>query len=48
MDNFWTRVKSDGIGYDRYAYLGLDKGVGFKKEIWFELGECMWRNHRSF
>ena len=47
MDNFWTWDKSDGIGYDGDAYLGLDKCADFEKNIWFELGKCMWRKHRS-
>ena len=46
-ENFWTWAQKDGTGYDRYAYLGLDKCVNFKKEIWFELGKCMSRNHQS-
>ena len=43
--NFWTWDKKYGIGYDRYAYLGLDKCVDFEKEFLFEFGKCMWRNH---
>ena len=35
------------MGYDRHAYLALDKCVDFEREIWFELGKCMWRKHRS-
>ena len=46
-NNFWAWSKKEGIGYDWDAYLGLDKCVGFNKEVWFELGECMWRKHRS-
>ena len=45
-DEFWTWVKKDRIGYDRYAYMRLDKCVDFEKELWFELGKCMWRKHQ--
>ena len=24
-----------------------DKCVDFERELWFELGKCMWRKHRS-
>ena len=34
-DNFWTWLKTGGVGYDRDAYLGLDKCVNFMKEICF-------------
>ena len=39
MEDFWTWVNSCGIGYDRDAYMGLDKCIDFEKEIWFELGK---------
>ena len=29
-------------------YLRIDKYVNFKREIWFVLGKCMCRKHRSF
>ena len=38
IDNFWTWAKKDGIAYDGYAYLGIDKYVNFEKYLWFELG----------
>ena len=38
--------KSDIIGYDRDAYLGLEKYVDFENENWFELVKTTWRNHR--
>ena len=28
-------------------YLRIDKYVNFKREIWFVLGKCMCRKHRS-
>ena len=37
----------DTTGYDRYVYLAIDKCVNFDIEIWFELGEFLWRNHQS-
>ena len=44
----WTWANSDGLAYEGYAYLGFDKCVNFEKDLWLELGKCMWRNHRSF
>ena len=44
---FWTWENTDTTGYDRHAYLTLDKCVDFERELWFELVKCMWRNHRS-
>ena len=46
-DYFWTWAKMDTTGYDRYVYLAIDKCVNFDIEIWFELGEFLWRNHQS-
>ena len=46
-DDFWDWAKKDGIGYVGDSYLGLDECVDFDKEIWLELGKCMWRKHRS-
>ena len=44
-NDFWAWEKSDGLDYYGDAYLGLYKCVNFDKEIWFELGKCMRRNH---
>ena len=38
-DDFWTWAQKDGIGYDRDAYLGLDKCVDFEVELWFDFGK---------
>ena len=46
-DEFWYWAKKDSIGYDVHVYLGIDKCVDFKRELWFELGKFMWRNHWS-
>ena len=46
-DYFWTWAKSDGLAYYRDAYLVLEKCVEFEKDVWFGLGEAMWRNHWS-
>ena len=46
-DDFQTWDNSDGIVYDRYAYLGLDKCVDSEKDLWLDLGKAMWRKHRS-
>ena len=35
------------MGYDGHYHIDMDKSVGFERELWFELGECMWRKHRS-
>ena len=45
-DEFLTWAKSNGIGYDGDAYLGLEKCVDFEKELWFELGKAMCRKHQ--
>ena len=46
-DDLWGWAKKCGIGYYGDAYLGFDKCVKFEKEIWFELGKCMWTKHQS-
>ena len=46
-EEFWTWGKTDTTGYDRHDYLALGKCVDFERELWFELGECIWRKHRS-
>ena len=46
-DNFWTWAKKYGIVFDRDAYLEKEKCVDFEKELWTELGKCMWRKHQS-
>ena len=46
-EDFWTWEKTDTIGYDGHPYLAIDKCVNFERELWFELGKCMWRKHRS-
>ena len=44
---FWTQDKMDTMGYDGNAYLTLDICVDFERELWPELGKCMWRKHWS-
>ena len=34
MDNFCTWLNSDGVGYEKNAYLVLDKCVEFKRDLW--------------
>ena len=46
-EDFWTLAKSDGINDNWDAYMGLEKCVDFKKELWFELVKCMWSKHPS-
>ena len=40
-------AKEDGIENNRDAYLRLENCVEFEKDLWFDLGKCMWRKHRS-
>ena len=35
------------MGYDGHDYLAMDTCVNFKRKLWFELAECIWRKHRS-
>ena len=46
-EDFWNWAKTDTIGYDGKPYLAIDKCVNFDKNLWFELGKCMWWKHRS-
>ena len=47
-EDFWTWKKADTTGYDGHPYLAIDNFVDFERELWFELGKCMWRKHRSY
>ena len=42
---FWTWEKTDSTGYDGNPYLANDKYVDFERELWFELGKCIWIKH---
>ena len=44
---FWTWAKTDTTGYYGHDYLARDKCVNFERELWFVLGDCMWRKHQS-
>ena len=44
---FWTWANTDTTGYGGHPFLALYKCVEFERELWFELGKCMWRKHRS-
>ena len=46
-EDFWTWEKTYITGYDGDDYLAWDKCVYFERELWFQLGKCMWRNHWS-
>ena len=46
-EDFWTWTKTDIIGYDRHPYLDIDRCVKLYRELWLDLGKCMWRKHRS-
>ena len=35
------------MGYDGREYIAMDECVDFERELWFELGKSMWRNHWS-
>ena len=43
---FLTWAKTYTTGYYRHPYLVNGNFVEFEKELWFELGKCMWRKHR--
>ena len=47
-EKFWTWEKTDTTGYDGHDDLARDKCINFKRELCFELGKCMWKNHWSF
>ena len=47
-EDFCTWAKKDTTWYDGHPYLANDKCVYFKRELWFDLGKCIWRKHRSF
>ena len=42
-----TWEKTDTIWYDGHPYLAIDKCANFERGLWFELGNSMWRKHRS-
>ena len=44
---FWTWENTDTKGYYGHDYLSRDKCIDFERELWFVLGECMWRKHQS-
>ena len=47
MEKFWIWYYTDSVDYDGYTVIGADISVDFEKELWFELGKRMWRNHIS-
>ena len=46
-EDLWNWDKTDTMGYDRHPFLARDKCAEVERELWFELGEYMWRKHRS-
>ena len=46
-ENLWTWDKTDTTGYDGHPFLAQDKCVNFERELWFELGKCVWRKKWS-
>ena len=46
-EDFCNWAKTDTMGYDGHDYLNMDQCFYFNRELWFELGKCMWRKHRS-
>ena len=46
-EDFWNWVKTDTTGYDRHPYLAIDKCINIERELWLDLGKCVWRNHWS-
>ena len=47
VEDFWTWEKTETTGYDGHDYPVRDKCIDFERELWFELGKCMWRKHCS-
>ena len=47
MEECWNWAKTDTTGYGQHPYLAIDKCVYFDRQLWLELGKCMWRKHRS-
>ena len=43
FEDFCTWETTDTTGYDGHPYLDKDRCVNFKRELWFELGRCIWR-----
>ena len=46
MEQFWAWDKVDFIDSSGYMLLVWDRCDYFEKEIWFELGNSMWRKHQ--
>ena len=46
-EKLWNWYKKDTTGYDGHEYLTWDKCIEFNRELWCELGECMWRKHQN-
>ena len=49
MERFWTREKEYSLADDGDEYLGVDKCIDSKKELWLELLKRIWKkNHNAF
>ena len=46
-EDFWNWDNTDTMEYDGHIFLARDKFIDFERDLWFELGKCMWRKHRS-
>ena len=46
-EDIWTWTKKDTTEYDGNEYLARDKCIDFERELWLELGKCMWRKYQS-
>ena len=47
VEAFRNWSKTNTTGYDGYPFFAWDKCVNFERELWFELGECMWMKDQS-
>ena len=45
IEQFWTWVNLDGVEVSGDLYLGAERCLDFKKDIWFELGKRTWKKH---
>ena len=46
-EDLWTWANTYTTGYDVHGYFAWYNCVNFRKELWFELGKCIWRKHRN-
>ena len=47
MEKFWIWDKVDAIYGGKNIFTGMERCAYFEKDLWFELVNSMWCNHRS-